>query len=98
MRLGAESPCSLYFTSSVKTSFLVNKATLPIDLRNSLRRPLKLSLENTDMHLYQNHNRSAEDKAKELKKLNRSMFAVHVSNPFTASSRAQQADMDVLER
>lgn len=51
-----------------------------------------------NLDLTQNHNRTAEDKAKELKKLNRSMFAVHVSNPFTASSRAEQRDADVLER
>ena len=51
-----------------------------------------------NLDLTSNHNRSAEDKAKELKKLNRSMFAVHVSNPFTASKRAEQADLDVLER
>lgn len=45
-----------------------------------------------------NHNRVAEDRAKELKKLNRSMFAVHVSNPFTAGSRTRRADEDVLEK
>lgn len=45
-----------------------------------------------------NHNRVAEDRAKELKKLNRSMFAVHVSNPFTADSRTRRADEDVLEK
>ncbi len=51
-----------------------------------------------NLDLTQNHNRSAEDKAKELKTLNRSMFAVHVSNPFTASSRREQRDADVMER
>lgn len=45
-----------------------------------------------------NHNRVAEDRAKELKKLNRSMFAVQVSNPFTSGSRARRADEDVLEK
>ena len=45
-----------------------------------------------------NHNRVAEDRARELKKLNRSMFAVHVSNPFTAESRTRRADEDVLEK
>ena len=45
-----------------------------------------------------NHNRVAEAQAKELKKLNRSMFAVHVSNPFTAESRTRRADEDVLEK
>ncbi|KAL6715910.1 Protein transport protein S9 plasma membrane t-SNARE [Lecanora helva] len=51
-----------------------------------------------NLDLTANHNRVAEDKARELKKLNRSMFAVHVSNPFTATSRAEQRDADVLER
>ena len=51
-----------------------------------------------NLDLTSNHNRMAEDKAKELKTLNRSMFAVHVSNPFTAGSRAEKRDMDVLER
>ena len=50
------------------------------------------------MDITANHNRVAEDKAKELKQLNRSMFAVHVSNPFTASSRREQRDADVMER
>ena len=51
-----------------------------------------------NLDLTANHNRNAEDKARELKQLNRSMFAVHVSNPFTASSRREQRDLDVLER
>lgn len=51
-----------------------------------------------NLDLTSNHNRMAEDKAKELKTLNRSMFAVHVSNPFTAGSRAERRDNDVLER
>jgi len=51
-----------------------------------------------NLDLTQNHNKSAEDKAKELRTLNRSMFAVHVSNPFTGSSRRERQDADVLER
>ena len=51
-----------------------------------------------NLDLTSNHNRMAEDKARELKTLNRSMFAVHVSNPFTAGSRAEKRDNDVLER
>ena len=51
-----------------------------------------------NLDLTSNNNRLAEDKARELKTLNRSMFAVHVSNPFTAGSRAQKRDDDVLER
>lgn len=51
-----------------------------------------------NLDLTSNHNRMAEDKARELKTLNRSMFAVHVSNPFTAGSRAEKRDNDVLDR
>lgn len=51
-----------------------------------------------NLDLTANHNKVAEDRAKELKKLNRSMFAVHVSNPFTAGSRERDRDADVLER
>ncbi|KAJ5960914.1 uncharacterized protein N7479_008064 [Penicillium vulpinum] len=40
--------------------------------------------------------RIAEDKARELKTLNKSMFAVHVSNPFTASQRRRERDEKVL--
>ncbi|KAJ5384024.1 hypothetical protein N7517_001935 [Penicillium concentricum] len=40
--------------------------------------------------------RIAEDKAKELKTLNKSMFAVHVANPFTASRRRRERDEKVL--
>ncbi|RDL34523.1 Uncharacterized protein BP5553_07651 [Venustampulla echinocandica] len=45
-----------------------------------------------------NHNRIAEEKSKELKTLNRSMFAVHVSNPFTASSRKAARDEEIIEK
>lgn len=51
-----------------------------------------------NLDLTSNNNRMAEEKARELKTLNRSMFAVHVSNPFTAGSRAEKRDLDVLER
>jgi protein transport protein SEC9 len=44
------------------------------------------------------HARIAEDKARELKKLNRSMFAVHVSNPFTSKSRAEEEERKIMER
>lgn len=71
---------------------------LPICVLGGIEIPSEKLVGDTNRQSHQNHNRAAEDKAKELKKLNRSMFAVHVSNPFTASSRAQQADMDVLER
>lgn len=51
-----------------------------------------------NLDLTANHNRVAEEKARELKTLNKSMFAVHVSNPFTASSRRQKRDDDVLDK
>ncbi|KAL8812067.1 MAG: hypothetical protein Q9223_005787 [Gallowayella weberi] len=51
-----------------------------------------------NLDLTANKNRIAEDKEKELKQLNKSMFAVHVSNPFTASSRRQARDDAIMER
>ena len=51
-----------------------------------------------NLDLTSNRNQSAEDKAKELKRLNGSMFAVHVSNPFTASSRREERDRLVMDR
>ncbi|OLN88670.1 Protein transport protein sec9 [Colletotrichum chlorophyti] len=57
-------------------------------------------LHNTEknLDLATNHNKVAEDRARELKTLNRSMFAVHVSNPFTSKARAAERDAAVLER
>jgi len=40
----------------------------------------------------------AEDKARELKTLNRSIFAVHMSNPFTSKSRAEEEERKIKER
>lgn len=51
-----------------------------------------------NLDLTANHNRVAEERARELKTLNKSMFAVHVSNPFTGASRRKQRDDDVLEK
>ncbi|MCJ1291334.1 Protein transport protein S9 plasma membrane t-SNARE [Xylographa carneopallida] len=51
-----------------------------------------------NLDLAHNANRAAEDKAAELKKLNRSMFAVHVANPFTAGQRAASRDQAVIDR
>ncbi|KAF7859536.1 hypothetical protein EAF04_008617 [Stromatinia cepivora] len=51
-----------------------------------------------NLDLAANHNRLAEEKAKELKTLNKSMFAVHVSNPFTAKSRKAQRDEDIINK
>ena len=51
-----------------------------------------------NLDLTANHNRMAEDKAKELKRLNGSMFALHPQNPFTASKRREERDAQVMER
>lgn len=51
-----------------------------------------------NLDLTANHNRAAEEKARELRTLNKSMFAVHVSNPFTGAARRKQRDDDILER
>ncbi|KAF7713674.1 Target SNARE coiled-coil domain-containing protein [Penicillium ucsense] len=40
--------------------------------------------------------RLAQEKARELKTLNKSMFAVHVSNPFTSASRRRERDERIL--
>ncbi|PNY27873.1 Protein transport protein SEC9, partial [Tolypocladium capitatum] len=57
-------------------------------------------LHNTEknLDLAANQNKIAQDRAAELKTLNRSMFAVHVGNPFTSKQRQQKADDDVLNR
>ncbi|TQS39432.1 hypothetical protein Golomagni_00043 [Golovinomyces magnicellulatus] len=57
-------------------------------------------LHNTEknLDLVSNSNRKAEEKAKELKTLNRSMFAMHVSNPFTSSSRRAARDEEIQAR
>ncbi|OEJ82669.1 Protein transport protein SEC9 [Hanseniaspora uvarum] len=50
----------------------------------------KLGNVETNLTLMKIHNREADDKVSELKKLNRSVFAVHVSNPFTSKRRARE--------
>lgn len=50
-----------------------------------------------NLDLASTQNRIAEDKARELKTLNKSMFAMHVSNPFTASSRREARDQKIME-
>ncbi|KAI1142820.1 hypothetical protein F5Y05DRAFT_408269 [Hypoxylon sp. FL0543] len=42
--------------------------------------------------------REAEEGTKKLKSLNRSMFAVHVGNPFTAKKRTAEAEQRVIEQ
>ncbi|KAH7326752.1 hypothetical protein B0I35DRAFT_508903 [Stachybotrys elegans] len=57
-------------------------------------------LHNTEknLDLAANQNKIAQDRAAELKTLNRSMFAVHVGNPFTSKQRQARADEQVMER
>ncbi|CEJ90196.1 hypothetical protein VHEMI05995 [[Torrubiella] hemipterigena] len=57
-------------------------------------------LQNTEknLDLAANQNKIAQDRAAELKTLNRSMFAVHVSNPFTSKQRQARADEEVMNR
>ena len=58
----------------------------------------KLSTVERSLDVSAAHARIAEDKARELKKLNRSMFAIHVGNPFTAKSRAEDEERKIMER
>ena len=51
-----------------------------------------------NLDLAANHNRIAEEKAKELKTLNKSMFAVHVSNPFTSQQRKAARDQEIIDK
>ncbi|EQK98362.1 plasma membrane SNARE protein (Sec9) [Ophiocordyceps sinensis CO18] len=51
-----------------------------------------------NLDLAANQNKVAQERAGELKTLNRSMFAVHVSNPFTSKQRQQRADDEVMNR
>lgn len=44
-----------------------------------------------------NYNKIGAERAKKLKHLNRSMFAVHVSNPFTSQKRNAEYEQSVLE-
>lgn len=57
-------------------------------------------LHNTEKNLdiASNHNRVAEQKARELKTLNGSMFAVHMKNPLASKARAQEEERRILER
>lgn len=57
-------------------------------------------IHNTNRNLDIGHNaiNIAEDKAKEIKTLNRSMFAVHVNNPFTAKERRIRDEEKIMER
>lgn len=57
-------------------------------------------IHNTDRNLDIGHNaiNIAEDKSKELKTLNRSMFAVHMNNPFTAKERRIRDEEKIMDR
>ncbi|KAM0332309.1 hypothetical protein ACHAQA_002585 [Verticillium albo-atrum] len=44
-----------------------------------------------------NYNKIGADRAKKLKSLNRSMFAVHVNNPFTNTKRTAEQEQRVLD-
>lgn len=56
-------------------------------------------LHNTDknLDLATHHQRLAEEKAKELKVANRSMFRMHVENPFTQRGR-ERRDQEILDK
>jgi hypothetical protein len=58
----------------------------------------RLSNTEKNLDLAANQNKIAEEKSRELKTLNRSMFAVHVANPFNSSKRQAKRDQDVLDR
>jgi protein transport protein SEC9 len=58
----------------------------------------KLSGIEKNLDISASHARIAEDKARELKKLNRSIFAVHVSNPFGGKTRAEEEERRITER
>jgi hypothetical protein len=49
-----------------------------------------------NLDLASNQNRLAAEKAREIKTLNRSMFAVHVANPFTSKQRVREREEQVL--
>ncbi|KAM5443672.1 Protein transport protein S9 plasma membrane t-SNARE [Microsporum ferrugineum] len=51
-----------------------------------------------NLDLAANQNRIAEEKARELKKVNGSMFAMHISNPFTSEQRRRARDQAIIDR
>jgi hypothetical protein len=57
-------------------------------------------LYSTEKHLdiAAQHNRVAEEKSRELKTLNGSMFAIHVKNPMKSKSRAQAEERRILDQ
>ncbi|KKZ60073.1 synaptosomal-associated protein, 23kDa [[Emmonsia] crescens] len=57
-------------------------------------------IHNTEMNLdlASNQNKIADEKSRELKKLNKSMFAMHVANPFTGEQRRRARDEAIIDR
>lgn len=51
-----------------------------------------------NLDLAASQNRRAEEKAKELKTVNGSMFAVHVGNPFTSARRRDAREQAIVDR
>ncbi len=51
-----------------------------------------------NLDLAASQNRLAEEKARELKHLNRSMWAMQVNNPFTKSRRERDRDEAIIEK
>lgn len=51
-----------------------------------------------NLDLASNQNRIAEEKSRELKQLNKSMFAMNVNNPFTGGSRRRHRDEAIIDR
>ncbi|KAF2436681.1 hypothetical protein EJ08DRAFT_684915 [Tothia fuscella] len=49
-----------------------------------------------NLDLASNQNKLAAEKAREISTLNRSMFAVHVANPFTSGKRIKERESEVL--
>lgn len=56
-------------------------------------------LNNTERRLEEaeNYNKVGADRAKKLKHLNRSMFAVHVNNPFTSEKKTREREEAIME-
>ncbi|OJD23166.1 hypothetical protein ACJ73_05483 [Blastomyces percursus] len=51
-----------------------------------------------NLDLASNQNQIADEKSRELKKLNKSMFAMNVSNPFTGEQRRRARDEAIIDR
>ncbi|KAK2749237.1 Meiosis-specific subunit of the t-SNARE complex [Myotisia sp. PD_48] len=51
-----------------------------------------------NLDLSSNQNRVAQEKAAELKRLNKSMFAMRVANPFTSAERQRRRDEAIIDR